>query len=162
MQDLPTRAWAIEELDFDDWEEGAIHIVDAYADGTLKTEQEFRDSLPCQCEACYQPHSSDCSVHNGDDAGPCDCRVVEKPKRICTVCGGHARYVVTWLLPNARTNPASSGYRRDNISYCSDRTTNRCEEHKNHQRFPERGFEWCATRDTEWKRPVDAALGDSQ
>ncbi len=79
--------------------------------------------------------------------------VVEEPKgRTCTICGGYARYVVRWLLPNARTNPASSGYQGDDISYCSDRTTNRCEEHKEHRHHPERGFEWCSTQDMEWKR----------
>jgi len=45
MNDLPTRAWVVDAHDHDEWEEGTLAIVDAYADGTLLTEQEWQQNL---------------------------------------------------------------------------------------------------------------------
>ena len=38
----------------------------------------------------------------------------------CAECGEPATKKVSYLLPNARSNPASSGYHGDDITWCSD------------------------------------------
>jgi len=66
-------------------------------------------------------------------------RKVGDPSRICAYrwqwreceeCGEPAVYKTTFLLPNCRANPASSAYRRDDCTYCSDREMFVCEEHQ--------------------------------
>ena len=53
-----------------------------------------------------------------------------KVRRGCQLCENPADYRVTFLLPNSRSNPASKGYRGDDISRCSDDELFSCEEHK--------------------------------
>jgi len=50
--------------------------------------------------------------------------------RECEECGAAAVYESTFLLPNCRTNPASSAYGLNDCSYCSDEGLFVCEEHK--------------------------------
>lgn len=59
----------------------------------------------------------------------------------CYKCGKPAEYRITFLLPNARINPASKGYRGDDISWCSDEEIFTCEEHKTHTL---EGYRFCA------------------
>jgi hypothetical protein len=55
----------------------------------------------------------------------------EKYTRIeCEICEEPAIYRTSFLLSNARSNPASSGYGGDDISWCSDAEVFLCEEHK--------------------------------
>lgn len=66
----------------------------------------------------------------------------------CSECGEDATKRVSFLLENARTNPASSGYRGDDISWCSDHDEHACEEHvETVRRNPPEGMNWCGIYD---------------
>ena len=67
-------------------------------------------------------------------------------RRKCEICGELATHQLTFLLPKARINPASSGYRKDDLTYCSDRKLFVCDEHQNerYQFAKNWGIEWCA------------------
>lgn len=65
--------------------------------------------------------------------------------RECAECGLPAKYRLSYLLPNARINPASSGYRGDNISWCSDHEEFACKKHKSRMENDIEGYRWCAT-----------------
>lgn len=41
-------------------------------------------------------------------------------RQTCENCGEIAHYKHTFLLPNARSNPASKAYRKDDCSWCED------------------------------------------
>ncbi len=72
--------------------------------------------------------------------------VEELVRRECSACGEPATCQVGYILANARTNPASKGYGRDDISWCSDDETWSCEACKwraEHE-APD-GYEWCST-----------------
>lgn len=65
--------------------------------------------------------------------GEGDIQIVKRTRvRIeCDECGEPATKRHTYMLPNYRSNPASSGYRRDDCTYCSDAerfTCNDCKE----------------------------------
>lgn len=63
----------------------------------------------------------------------------------CEVCGEPAMHKLTFLLHNARSNPNSSGYRGDDISWCEDDKKYSCEAHKDGvRRDPPDGMEWCS------------------
>ncbi len=62
----------------------------------------------------------------------------------CDECGAPAKYKHTFLLENARRNPASSAYGHDDCSYCEDGCLYVCEDHKNLKTAPP-GQSWCAT-----------------
>lgn len=68
-------------------------------------------------------------------------------RRECEVCEEvDADYVVSFLLLNARTNPASKGYGRDDLSWCADAKTYACAKCKDKARDdPPEGMSWCAT-----------------
>ena len=70
-----------------------------------------------------------------------------KVSNTCDECGERAEIRLTFLLPNARTNPASSGYGGDDISYCSDGDMAVCEKcfsSKSISHFERiMGMEWC-------------------
>jgi hypothetical protein len=75
-----------------------------------------------------------------------DRRVQEWTRAECELCPDEATQVVTYLLKNARTNPASSGYLRDDLSYCADAKSFACESHTDLVRkSPPTGMEWCST-----------------
>lgn len=60
----------------------------------------------------------------------------------CVVCGEEAVKKHTYLLPNARRNPQSSGYGKDDISRCADTEEFTCEKCM----YPiVMGYEWCGT-----------------
>lgn len=62
----------------------------------------------------------------------------------CEQCGDPATKRHTYLLPNARSNPRSQGYRGDDISRCEDREpVYGCDQH--HRRPEVDGYEWCGT-----------------
>ena|SRR3990167_3685277 len=99
-------------------------------------------------------HSSDCALHNDPayPAGPCSCGLEKLPnegstktivlKRVVCDCGEYATQKHSYLLPHARSNPASSAYRRDDCSWCQDREEFTCFICKR----PEvGGYEWCST-----------------
>ena len=73
--------------------------------------------------------------------------VVEKCiRRECSNCLELATYRVGFIMENARSNPASSGYRKDDISWCSDAAAWACEACKSIiEHAPPNGMEWCAT-----------------
>ncbi len=51
-------------------------------------------------------------------------------RRHCAECGEPAHYKHTFLLPNARRDPASNGYGRDDLSWCEDEAVFACRDHK--------------------------------
>ena len=66
----------------------------------------------------------------------------------CDNCGEPADEKHTYLLPNARRNPKSAGYGKDEISWCSDHEVFSCDACRKLQfrgRPPQEGYEWCAT-----------------
>ena len=66
--------------------------------------------------------------------------------RTCHECGLPAKYRITFLLTNARANPASTAYRHDDCSWCSDSDTYACESHRKIiEHKPTEGFKWCST-----------------
>lgn len=97
----------------------------------------------------------------------------------CENCGEPADQQHTYVLPNARRNPKSSAYGRDDISWCSDHeifTCEACRAENNGREPPAAGYEWCSTFKSDqfahmflkWReRPADAltipqALYDSE
>jgi len=52
--------------------------------------------------------------------------------RECEYCHLPAKYRVTFLLPNCRTNPISSAYHHDDCTWCADEAVYTCEAHKDH------------------------------
>ena len=68
-----------------------------------------------------------------------------RKRQECYECGQPAMYRITFLLENARINPASSGYGKDDISWCSDEDRYACEDCKDKVwRNPPRGYSWCS------------------
>ncbi|HDY88492.1 MAG TPA: hypothetical protein ENH82_10345 [bacterium] len=63
----------------------------------------------------------------------------------CQFCELPARYRIGFTLPNARSNPASSGYGKDDISWCSDDQMYACEEHKKQIEHCHDTMIWCST-----------------
>ena len=57
-------------------------------------------------------------------------RIVEElyTRRCCDECGGAATKRVSYLRLNPRSNPASRGYGRDDLTFCSDRDVHICDE----------------------------------
>jgi len=71
-------------------------------------------------------------------------RVIEQvyTRHECECCGEPATKRHSFLLENARNNPASFGYRKDDISWCADDEAFTCDECKKPTRD---GMECCAT-----------------
>lgn len=64
----------------------------------------------------------------------------------CDRCAANATKKITFIKENARHNPASRGYGRDDISWCADDEAFACDEHnKDVERDPPSGMEYCAT-----------------
>lgn len=61
----------------------------------------------------------------------------------CDRCGEPATKRHTYLLPDARRNPASSAYGRDDCTWCSDEERFTCDEHKREPHIE--GYGWCST-----------------
>lgn len=88
-------------------------------------------------------------------------------RKTCEVCGEPATHKLTFLLPNARINPASSAHGGDDVSWCSDKARFVCDIHKKdrYKIAEELGMEWCADYPFErfehmflyWKAIVDSA-----
>ena len=49
-------------------------------------------------------------------------------RRSCDQCGAHATRKQTFLLENARNNPASSAYGGDDVSWCEDAHEYLCDD----------------------------------
>ena len=71
----------------------------------------------------------------------------ECKRQECEECGEVATHQLTFLLPNARSNPASNGYGKDDISWCSDEKMFVCDEHvkAKYELAEDRGMEWCSS-----------------
>ena len=63
----------------------------------------------------------------------------------CDICGEVAHYKHTYLLPNARRNPASRAYGRDDCSWSEDACRFVCKEHKDDMTPPREDLSWCST-----------------
>jgi hypothetical protein len=64
----------------------------------------------------------------------------------CEICGMPAQHRLTFLMPNCRTNPASSAYRHDDCSWCSDYETYACHKHERELTWSNpNGMSWCAS-----------------
>ena len=61
----------------------------------------------------------------------------------CEECGEPATRKVTFLLDNARRNPASSAYGKDDCRWCSDAEAFACETHR-HTLKPPQGHSLCS------------------
>src|SRR5258708_31472175 len=69
-------------------------------------------------------------------------------QRACDECGEPAVYEQTYLLKNARRNPDSSAYGKDDCSYCSDTNAWACKIHADMIRSnPPQGYEECSRFD---------------
>jgi hypothetical protein len=85
--------------------------------------------------------------------GEGDVKIVRKVReRVpCMECGEPADQRHTYLLPNPRSNPLSSGYRGDDITWRCDHecfTCKTCRDEYWHGRQPKQdGYGWCATFD---------------
>lgn len=62
----------------------------------------------------------------------------------CFNCGKNAHYRHTYLLPNARTNPASKAYGKDDCTWCADEEAFTCRDCKEIDVRP-KCYEWCST-----------------
>ncbi len=63
----------------------------------------------------------------------------------CDECSNPASHRVTFLLENARYNPRSSAYGRDDCSRCSDLDAYACRKHLEQTvREAPSGYSWCA------------------
>lgn len=65
-------------------------------------------------------------------------------RQTCDVCGEPAHYKHTFLMHNARRNPDSAAYGRDDCSWCEDDCRFVCREHQNDRDAPQ-GMSWCST-----------------
>lgn len=66
-------------------------------------------------------------------------------RRECQECENLATKKLTWLLDNSRRNPASSGYGKDDISWCEDESAFGCEDHaESIWRNPPSGMDICS------------------
>ncbi len=69
-----------------------------------------------------------------------------KVRCCCDECGEYATKKHTFLLDNARSNPASSAYRHDDCSWCSDTEAFACDDcAEKMRRNPPDGYGWCGT-----------------
>lgn len=74
-----------------------------------------------------------------DIPGEGEVRVTRKTRmrRECETCGEPAHFKITYLLANARNNPASSAYRHDDCSWCEDECRYFCKEHQQDRNSPD-------------------------
>ncbi len=72
-------------------------------------------------------------------------------ERMCEECENTATKKITFLYPNARRNPASSAYGRDDCSWCQDEEKFVCLAHEKNKYQYERDLDmgWCSTFDKE-------------
>lgn len=67
----------------------------------------------------------------------------ERTRHECAECGDPAHFKHSYLLSgNARGNPASSAYGKDDCSWCSDHEEFTC---KTCKRPSVEGYSWCST-----------------
>jgi hypothetical protein len=79
--------------------------------------------------------------------GEGEAKLVERTRvRIeCVGCGEPATRRHTYLLPNARGNPASSAYGKDDCSWCSDHEVFTCADCHGGRAPTVEGYGWCST-----------------
>jgi hypothetical protein len=53
----------------------------------------------------------------------------QQMRKDCEECGDQAYYKLTFLLPNSRSNPASSAFLHDDCSWCEDACKFVCLQH---------------------------------
>jgi hypothetical protein len=64
----------------------------------------------------------------------------------CEICGEDADHKITFLLEGTRRNPASRAYGKDDCSWCSDKETHACDEHRGViESSPPEGYVYCST-----------------
>ena len=85
------------------------------------------DGLPCN--GAGEPRPAFQLLIKGQAMKLGDTRVQEVKSRTCEVCGEPATRKCTYLLENYRSNPASSGYRRDDCTWCQDAEKFACLKH---------------------------------
>jgi len=76
--------------------------------------------------------------------GEGETKTMVRTRRECGNCGEPATKRHAYLWPNARRNPASRGYRRDDISYCSDAERFTCDGCTEYDVLHD-NMEWCST-----------------
>jgi hypothetical protein len=65
-----------------------------------------------------------------------------KIRHLCAICEAPAILRKTFLFANSRRNPASQGYKGDDISYCVDDQLYLCGLHKREEID---SMDWCST-----------------
>jgi len=66
-------------------------------------------------------------------------------RRTCDNCGAGAYYKLTFLLPNARTNPSSKAYGKDDCTWCEDEHQFSCKDANCLRKMRHmEGYDWCA------------------
>jgi len=69
----------------------------------------------------------------------------KRVRRSCDNCGNPAYYMFTFLLPEARSNPASSAYKKDDVSWSSDAKRFSCVKGECVRKLRQlEGYRWCA------------------
>ncbi len=80
--------------------------------------------------------------------GEGDVRKQVRMRRECDICVALATKRVSYLLDNARSNPASAAYCRDDCTWCSDAEAFACDAHANQvERDAPEGMRWAGTFD---------------
>jgi len=76
-----------------------------------------------------------------------DIRITKQIRRWheCQECGLPAKYRISFLLDGFRHNPASSGYGRDDCSWCSDLEVFACTKHKRELEIAPNGYHYGCT-----------------
>ena len=77
--------------------------------------------------------------------GEGDTKTIIRRRRQCYICGDLADFKHTYLLENARNNPRSNAYGRDDCSWSEDDHIFVCREHKEHRPIRQGCLKWCST-----------------
>jgi len=69
-----------------------------------------------------------------------------KKRHTCGHCGEPAHFKHTFLLPNCRSNPASSAYQHDDCSWCEDEYQFSCKNGECQREMRKMdGYGWCSS-----------------
>jgi hypothetical protein len=107
---------------------------------------DIKTSSAEQNEAGCRPETVDLTTHG---LGNVEVVIRTKVAVECFNCGEPADERHSYLLPNARSNPQSSAFGGDDVSWCSDAelfTCKSCRDAEWRGREPEKeGYRWCST-----------------
>ena len=86
------------------------------------------------------------TIDKFDEEGEIEIIKRERVRIECDICGKPAHFKHTFLLPNARINPTSSGYGKDDISRYEDEHQFSCNDPECIKQGKKMdGYHWCST-----------------